>query len=176
VTWVAWAAWVAWISRPLGLSETKARVETPGLFLSRTTGSQGEAMAAHAGRSGHTHNFASPFRSRNNRELGSNSEAITKEPSGDTRALCVSQVASAGGQRGPEITFRGNEMVRAYDQGSLVAFSATRWLEVALCVPGTRLQADHHTVTWGWNTRSTRADHVDLSRGTRKSQYCSSPG
>jgi len=43
-------------------------------------------------------------------------------------------------------------MVRAYDQGSLVAFSASRWLEVALCVPGTRLQADHHAYTWERNT------------------------
>jgi len=41
---------------------------------------------------------------------------------------------------------RGSEMVRAYDQGSFVAFSALTWLEVALCVPGARLQADHHFV------------------------------
>ena len=49
-------------------------------------------------------------------------------------------------------------MVRAYDQGSLVAFSASRWLEVALCVPGTRLQADHHAHTWERNTEVQEPD------------------
>jgi hypothetical protein len=54
-------------------------------------------------------------------------------------------------------------MVRAYDQGSLVAFSASRWLEVALCVPGTRLQVDHHIFsTWERNTRSIRARFAPL--------------
>jgi hypothetical protein len=48
-------------------------------------------------------------------------------------------------------------MVRANDQGSHFAFSATRGALAAWCVPGTRLPADHHPSNMGAEHKKHKA-------------------